>query len=120
VRNLAQRSAEAAKEIKSLIGTSVEKVEAGAKLVGDAGTAMEDIVSQVRHVAELIGGISSAATEQTTGIGQVNDAVAQLDQVTQQNAALVEESAAAAESLKQQAARLAETVSVFRLAQAAA
>ncbi|HEY0819540.1 MAG TPA: methyl-accepting chemotaxis protein [Rhizobacter sp.] len=119
VRNLAQRSAEAAKEIKSLIGTSVEKVEAGAKLVGDAGSAMDDIVSQVRRVADLIGGISSAANEQTAGIGQVNDAVAQLDQVTQQNAALVEESAAAAESLKQQAARLAETVSVFRLAQAA-
>jgi methyl-accepting chemotaxis protein-1 (serine sensor receptor) len=117
VRNLAQRSAEAAKEIKTLIGTSVEKVEAGARLVGDAGSTMDDIVSQVRRVADLITEISSATAEQTSGIGQVSDAVAQLDQVTQQNAALVEESAAAADSLKHQAAQLAEMVSVFKLGQ---
>ena len=115
VRNLAQRSAEAAKEIKSLIGTSVEKVEAGSKLVGDAGATMDDIVSQVKRVADLIAEISAATIEQTSGIGQVSDAVTQLDQATQQNAALVEESAAAAESLKQQAARLADVVSVFAL-----
>jgi methyl-accepting chemotaxis protein-1 (serine sensor receptor) len=115
VRNLAQRSAEAAKEIKSLISTSVEKVDAGARLVGDAGATMGDIVGQVRRVADLIGEIGTATMEQTTGIGQVSDAVGQLDQVTQQNAALVEESAAAADSLKQQAAQLAEMVSVFKL-----
>jgi len=115
VRNLAQRSAEAAKEIKSLIGASVEKVEAGSRLVGEAGTNMDDIVAQVKHVAALIAEISSATGEQTTGIGQVSDAVQLLDHVTQQNAALVEESAAAAESLKHQANRLAEVVSAFRL-----
>ncbi|HUG26199.1 methyl-accepting chemotaxis protein [Piscinibacter sp.] len=122
VRNLAQRSAEAAKEIKALIGASVERVEAGARLVGDAGTTMTDIVAQVRKVADLIGEISSAAVEQTTGIGQVSGAVTQLDQVTQQNAALVEESAAAADSLNQQASKLVEAVQVFKLgtAQAAA
>ncbi len=115
VRNLAQRSAEAAKEIKSLIGASVERVEAGSKLVGEAGANMDDIVSQVKRVADLDAEISSATIEQTSGIGQVSDAVTQLDQVTQQNAALVEESAAAADSLKQQASRLAEVVSVFKL-----
>jgi methyl-accepting chemotaxis protein len=120
VRNLAQRSAEAAKEIKTLIGTSVEKVEAGSKLVGAAGTTMEDVVAQVKRVADLIGEISAATIEQTAGIGQVSDAVTQLDQVTQQNAALVEESAAAADSLKQQAARLAEVVQVFKLGEEAA
>jgi methyl-accepting chemotaxis protein-1 (serine sensor receptor) len=117
VRTLAQRSAEAAREIKTLIGTSVEKVEAGSRLVGDAGTTMVDVVDQVKRVADLIGEISSATSEQTTGIGQVSTAVAQLDQVTQQNAALVEESAAAADSLQQQAQRLAEVVSVFKLGQ---
>jgi methyl-accepting chemotaxis protein len=117
VRSLAQRSAAAAKEIKSLIGASVERVEAGSRLVGDAGANMADIVAQVRRVADLIGEISSATAEQTSGIGQVSDAVTQLDQVTQQNAALVEESAAAAESLKQQAQRLAEVVGVFKLNQ---
>ncbi|WP_259372443.1 methyl-accepting chemotaxis protein, partial [Ideonella azotifigens] len=106
VRSLAQRSAEAAKEIKSLIGASVEKVETGSRLVGSAGTQMDDIVAQVRRVADLIGEISAAAREQNDGIGQVNTAVTQLDQVTQQNAALVEQSAAAADSLKQQAAKL--------------
>ena len=115
VRSLAQRSAAAAREIKDLIGTSVERVDTGSKLVGEAGTTMDDIVTQVRRVADLIGEISSATAEQTLGIGQVSTAVAQLDQVTQQNAALVEESAAAADSLKHQAERLAEVVSVFKL-----
>ena len=119
VRSLAQRSAEAAKEIKLLIGQSVDKVEAGARLVNDAGTTMTDIVTQVGRVAGLIGEISSAAAEQTGGIGQVSDAVTQLDQVTQQNAALVEENAAAAGSLKQQAAQLAELVSVFKVGEGA-
>jgi len=114
VRTLAQRSAEAAREIKSLIGTSVDKVESGARLVGDAGAQMTDIVGQVQRVSDLISEISAAAIEQTAGIGQVNDAVGQLDQVTQQNAALVEQSAAAAESLKQQSQRLVEVVGVFR------
>ena len=115
VRSLAQRSAEAAKEIKSLIGASVAKVESGASLVDEAGKSMAEIVTQVTRVNDLIGEISSASTEQSTGIGQIGDAVNQLDQVTQQNAALVEESAAAAESLKVQAAQLAQVVSVFRL-----
>ena len=115
VRNLAQRSAEAAKEIKTLIGASVDRVEAGSRLVVDAGSTMQDILAQARQVADLFGTISSATHEQTTGISQVSDAVAQLDQVTQQNAALVEESAAAAESLRQQATRLVEVVQVFRL-----
>ena len=115
VRSLAQRSAEAAKEIKSLIGASVEKVESGSHLVDEAGKSMADIVTQVTRVNDLIGEISSASMEQSTGIGQIGDAVNQLDQVTQQNAALVEESAAAAESLKVQAAQLAQVVSVFRL-----
>ena len=115
VRSLAQRSANAAKEIKSLISESVERVEAGTALVNDAGSSMEDIVRQVKRVADMISEISHAAGEQTTGIGQVSDAVGQLDQVTQQNAALVEESAAAAESLRHQAARLVDAVQVFRL-----
>ncbi len=115
VRSLAQRSAAAAKEIKALIGASVERVESGSQLVGEAGRSMSNIVTQVARVSDLIGEISSACMEQSTGIGQVGDAVNQLDQVTQQNAALVEESAAAAESLKVQAAHLAEMVSVFRL-----
>ncbi len=115
VRNLASRSAEAAKEIKSLIGASVEKVEIGAKQVNDAGASMSEIVAQVKRVSDLISEISSATTEQSSGISQVGDAVNQLDQVTQQNAALVEESAAAAESLRHQAAGLTEAVSVFKL-----
>jgi methyl-accepting chemotaxis protein len=114
VRSLAQRSAEAAKEIKVLIGQSVEKVEAGSRLVGDAGRTMNDIVSQVKRVSELIGEISRASLQQSSGIGQISDAVSQLDTVTQQNAALVEESAAAAESLSQQATQLAETVASFK------
>ena len=115
VRSLAQRSAEAAKEIKQLIGTSVEKVEAGTRLVGDAGSTMEEIVGSVQRVSDIIGEITAAAGEQSEGIGQVNVAVNQLDQMTQQNAALVEQSAAAAESLKEQAQRLAEVVKVFRV-----
>jgi methyl-accepting chemotaxis protein len=115
VRTLAQRSAAAAKEIKTLIGDSVEKVEAGSQQVHQAGRVMEDLVAQVGRVNDLIGEMCSATTEQTQGIGQIGHAVSQLDQVTQQNAALVEESAAAAESLNQQAARLVAAVSVFRL-----
>jgi methyl-accepting chemotaxis protein len=119
VRTLAQRSAQAAKEIKALIGDSVDKVEAGSRLVGDAGRTMTDIVSQVHRVNDMLGEITAATSEQTTGIGQISDAVSQLDQVTQQNAALVEESAAAAESLKQQASRLVAAVAVFKTGQAA-
>ncbi len=115
VRSLAQRSAEAAREIKSLIGASVERVEAGSRLVGEAGSTMGDIVTQVKHVSDLIGEISSATLEQTSGIGQVSSAISSLDEVTQQNASLVEQSAAAAESLKGQAVRLAELVSTFKL-----
>jgi len=115
VRSLAQRSAEAAREIKTLIHTSVSQVEAGAQRVGHAGRTMQDIVAQVERVTVLVREISHASAEQSTGIGQVGGAVAQLDQVTQQNAALVEQSAAAAESLKGQAERLAQTVAVFRV-----
>ena len=115
VRSLAQRSAEAAKEIKNLIGASVEKVATGSSLVGDAGRTMGEIVSQVKRVTDLINEISAASVEQTTGIGQIGDAVTQLDQVTQQNAALVEESAAAADSLQQQASQLAQAISFFTL-----
>jgi len=114
VRSLAQRSADAAKEIKTLIGASVDKVESGAKLVDDAGQTMDDIVSQVKRVSSLIAEISSATIEQSTGLTQVGQAVNHLDQITQQNAALVEQSAAASESLKEQANRLVEAVSVFR------
>jgi len=116
VRSLAGRSAEAAKEIKALIVNSVERVENGARLVQNAGTTMGEIVSSVQRVQDIIGEISSAATEQSEGIASVNASVVQLDQMTQQNAALVEESAAAAESLKEQAQRLVEAVSVFRVA----
>ena len=115
VRSLAQRSAEAAKEIKTLIGASVERVESGAHLVAQTGTVMEEIVTSVRRVTDMIGEIASAATEQRDGISQVNLAVTNLDQMTQQNAALVEESAAAAQSLREQSARLAEVVSVFKI-----
>jgi len=115
VRSLAQRSAEAAKQIKALISDSVDKVQAGTHQVAEAGRAMNDIVGQVQRVNDLISEISAATLEQTQGIGQVGDAVSQLDKVTQQNAALVEESAAAAESLSQQAVRLVEAVGVFRL-----
>ena len=116
VRTLAKRSAEAAKEIKGLIGVSVEKVQAGSRLVESAGVTMDDIVTRVRRVSELIAEISAGTSEQTQGIDQISNAVSQLDQVTQQNAALVEESAAAADSLKSQAERLVQAVSVFKLA----
>jgi methyl-accepting chemotaxis protein len=115
VRSLAQRSAGAAREIKTLINDSVEKVDTGSRLVAEAGSTMDDIVVQVRRVGQLISEISSAANEQTAGIGQVSESVTQLDQVTQQNAALVEESAAAAEALQQQAARLVDAVGAFRI-----
>ena len=115
VRSLAQRSAQAAKEIKSLIGSSSEKVELGARQVHDAGTSMDEIVRQVQQVSGLISEISNATAEQSRGISQVGDAVGQLDQVTQQNAALVEESAAAAESLRHQAGRLVDVVGGFKL-----
>ncbi|MFG6461515.1 methyl-accepting chemotaxis protein [Roseateles sp. DXS20W] len=115
VRNLAQRSAASAKEIKALIGTSVERVEAGSRLVEDAGKTMTEIVGSVRRVTDVIAEITSAAKEQSSGIDLVNGAVNTLDQMTQQNAALVEESAAAAESLKEQAIRLAGVVSTFRV-----
>jgi methyl-accepting chemotaxis protein len=116
VRSLAQRSAQAAREIKTLIAASVEKVEAGSRQVGDAGRTMGDIVDQVRRVNDLIVEISAATGDQSGGINQVGEAVQHLDRVTQQNAALVEESAAAAESLRQQAARLVGAVSAFRTA----
>jgi methyl-accepting chemotaxis protein len=115
VRSLAQRSAEAAREIKALIGASVDKVDTGSKLVADAGTTMTEIVASVQRVTDIIGEITAASSEQSDGIGQVNTAVTQLDQMTQQNAALVEQSAAAAESLKDQAARLAQLVGSFKL-----
>jgi methyl-accepting chemotaxis protein len=115
VRSLAQRSAEAAREIKALIGASVERVEAGTNLVNDAGTTMTDIVGSVQRVTDIIGEISAAAVEQSQGLRQVNGTVTELDQMTQQNAALVEESAAAAQSLKEQAVRLAGLVSSFKL-----
>jgi methyl-accepting chemotaxis protein len=115
VRSLAQRSAEAAKEIKSLIGGSVDKVEAGSRLVQDAGRTMEEIVASVRRVSDIVGEISAASAEQSGGIGQVDQAVGQLDRMTQQNAALVEESAAAAESLREQARQLSTIVATFQL-----
>ena len=115
VRNLAQRSASAAKEIKMLIGTSVEKVEAGSKLVDLAGTTMQEVVNSVRRVTDVISEITAAGQEQSTGIEQINQAITEMDNVTQQNAALVEEAAAAAGSLQEQARRLAQVVSVFKI-----
>ncbi len=115
VRNLAQRSAGAAKEIKTLIEDSVGKVDAGSRLVDEAGKTMDEIVTSVKRVTDIMSEIAAASQEQSAGIEQVNQAVAQMDEVTQQNAALVEEAAAAAESLQDQAAKLAEAVSVFRL-----
>ncbi len=116
VRSLAQRSAAAAKEIKALISTSVERVGQGTVLVDQAGETMAEIVTAIRQVTQIMSEISSASTEQSSGVTQVGDAVAQMDQATQQNAALVEESAAAAESLKTQAQELVRVVSVFKLA----
>ncbi|QKY06836.1 methyl-accepting chemotaxis protein [Janthinobacterium lividum] len=115
VRNLAQRSSQAAKEIKDLIVDSGSKVEAGSKLVDSAGATMQDIVVSVQRVADLMGEIASASQEQSQGIAQVNATVTQMDDATQQNAALVEEAAAAAQSLQDQAGRLAQVVSVFKL-----
>jgi methyl-accepting chemotaxis protein len=115
VRNLAQRSAGAAKEIKALIGDSVEKVDLGSKLVDEAGKTMQEMVTSVKHVADIMGEITAASQEQSAGIGEVNQAITQMDEMTQQNAALVEQAAAAAESLQEQAAMLAEAVSVFKL-----
>ena len=115
VRNLAQRSAAAAKEIKDLIGDSVGKVDAGTALVSEAGRTMDDIVGSVRRVTDIMGEITAASQEQTSGIEQINQAITQMDQVTQQNAALVEEAAAAAASLRDQAGNLLQAVSVFKL-----
>jgi methyl-accepting chemotaxis protein len=120
VRNLAQRSGAAAREIKALIQTSVEQVEAGSAHVGEAGRAMQQIVGAVQNVRAVIGEIASSAQEQSEGLRNVNGAVAQIDGMTQQNAAMVEQSAAAAASLREQAARLADAVSGFRLASNAA
>ena len=115
VRNLAQRSGAAAKEIKGLIDDSVDKVEAGSRQVAEAGRTMDEIVDSVKRVTDIMGEITAASQEQSTGIEQVNQAIAQMDQVTQQNAALVEEAAAAAQSMQEQAASLVGAVSVFRL-----
>jgi methyl-accepting chemotaxis protein len=115
VRSLAQRSAEAAKEIKTLISASVERVEHGTQLVDQAGSTMEEIVAAIRRVTDIVGEISSASVEQSSGVAQVGQAVAQMDNATQQNAALVEQSAAAADSLRQQALQLVEAVAVFKL-----
>ena len=116
VRSLAQRSAEAAKEIKTLIHASVERVEQGTMLVDKAGATMTEVVSAIRRVTDIVGEISAASSEQSAGVAQVGEAVTQMDQATQQNAALVEQSAAAADSLKVQAQQLVQAVAVFRLA----
>jgi methyl-accepting chemotaxis protein len=116
VRNLAQRSAAAAKEIKTLIGDSVDKVDIGSKQVDQAGATMNEIVSAVKRVTDIMSEIAAASSEQSAGIEQVNQAIIQMDDATQQNAALVEEAAAAAEAMHEQADRLSEAVSVFKLA----
>jgi len=115
VRNLAQRSAGAAKEIKSLIEDSVSQVDAGGKLVDEAGKTMGEIVTSVKRVTDIMSEIAAASQEQSAGIEQVNQAITQMDDATQQNAALVEQAAAAAESLQEQASSLAQAVSVFKL-----
>ncbi|WP_034294286.1 methyl-accepting chemotaxis protein [Herbaspirillum sp. RV1423] len=120
VRSLAQRSASAAKEIKTLIGDSVSKVDAGGKLVDEAGATMGEIVTSVKHVADIMGEITAASREQSAGIAEVNNAISQIDEITQQNAALVEQAAAAAESLQEQADLLARAVGVFKIDGAAA
>ena len=119
VRTLAQRSAEAAKEIKGLIEASVSSVDVGAVQVNHAGASMDEIVSSVRRVTDLIGEITASASEQSEGFAQVNSAVSNLDQMTQQNAALVEESSAAANAMSDQAQRLLEVISVFNVGAAA-
>jgi methyl-accepting chemotaxis protein len=116
VRTLAQRSAAAAKEIKALIDDSAEKVDAGSRLVGEAGSTMGEVVASVKRVTDIMAEIMAASQEQSSGIEQVNQAVGQMDQVTQQNAALVEEAAAAAGSLQEQSRLLAQAVSVFKVA----
>jgi len=115
VRNLAQRSASAAKEIKTLIADSVDKVDAGSRLVDDAGSTMNEIVTSVKQVADIMSEITAASQEQSNGIEQVNEAIGQMDEMTQQNAALVEQAAAAAQSMQDQAAALSQAVSVFKL-----
>jgi methyl-accepting chemotaxis protein len=115
VRNLAQRSAAAAREIKELIGDSVDQVEAGTKLVNQAGSTMEEVVVSVRRVTDIMGEITVAGQQQSAGIVQVNEAIAQMDAVTQQNAALVEEATAASHSMQEQASSLAQLVSIFTL-----
>jgi methyl-accepting chemotaxis protein len=115
VRNLAQRSAGAAKEIKELITDSVDKVDAGSKLVDEAGQTMDLIVTSIRQVADIMGEITAATQEQSNGIEEVNQAISQMDEMTQQNAALVEEAAAAAESMQEQAELLSQAVSIFKL-----
>ncbi len=115
VRNLAQRSAEAAKEIKGLIGASVDRVEQGSALVDQAGTTMQEVVASIRRVSDIVSEISAASAEQSSGVAQVGQAITRMDQGTQQNAALVEQSAAAADSLKQQAEQLVSAVAVFKL-----
>jgi len=117
VRSLAQRSAAAAREIKELIDDSVAKVESGSKLVAEAGNTMQQVVSSVRRVTDIVGEISAASGEQSDGIGQVNQAIGLMDQTTQQNAALVEQAAAASQSLREQASQLTQAVAVFRLQQ---
>jgi methyl-accepting chemotaxis protein len=119
VRSLAQRSAAAAKEIKDLIGDSVAKVETGSALVDQAGQTMENVVSSIRRVTDIVAEISAASNEQTAGIEQVNQAITQMDQVTQQNAALVEEAAAASQSMHDQSLHLSRAVSEFRMTNAA-
>jgi methyl-accepting chemotaxis protein-1 (serine sensor receptor) len=117
VRSLAQRSPEAARQIKDLIGTSVSRAEQGTGLVGDAGRTMAEIVESIQRVTDIVGEISTASAEQSSGgVAQVGEAVTQIDRTTQQNAALVEESAAAADSLSRQAEALVQAVGVFRLA----
>jgi methyl-accepting chemotaxis protein len=116
VRNLAQRSAGAAREIKELISDSVDKVDAGSRLVDEAGHTMELVVTSIRQVADIMGEITAATQEQSNGIEEVNQAITQMDEMTQQNAALVEEAAAAAESMQEQAEILARAVSIFKLA----
>jgi methyl-accepting chemotaxis protein len=118
VRSLAQRSAAAAKEIKALITDSVDKVEDGTRLVGEAGKTMDEIVSSVKRVTDIMAEIAAASQEQSSGIDQVNLAVTHMDETTQQNAALVEQSAAAAESLQGQAQNLTDIVKVFKIAAA--
>jgi len=116
VRQLAQRSADAAKEIKVLIADSVSKIEQGGNLVDDAGRTMDEIVTSVQHVADIMSEITAASQEQSQGIEQINIAISHMDEMTQQNAALVEQAAAAAESMEEQAANLAQAVAVFKLA----